>query len=61
MHAIVACQMEFQLYPMDIQVCPIYIESCKCEIYVLFVFYGVRKHWSSQRSTDLPVTEYGIL
>ncbi|XP_063980166.1 glycine receptor subunit alpha-3 isoform X1 [Diachasmimorpha longicaudata] len=27
MHAIVACQMEFQLYPMDIQVCPIYIES----------------------------------
>ncbi|XP_015111059.1 glycine receptor subunit alpha-3 isoform X2 [Diachasma alloeum] len=28
MHAIVACQMEFQLYPMDIQVCPIYIESC---------------------------------
>lgn len=30
MHAIVACQMEFQLYPMDIQVCPIYIESCEC-------------------------------
>lgn len=29
MHAIIACQMEFQLYPMDIQVCPIYIESCK--------------------------------
>ncbi|XP_032590889.1 glycine receptor subunit alpha-2 isoform X2 [Drosophila grimshawi] len=27
MHAIIACQMEFQLYPMDIQVCPIYIES----------------------------------
>ncbi|XP_057327339.1 glycine receptor subunit alpha-2 isoform X2 [Microplitis mediator] len=27
MHAIVACQMEFQLYPMDIQICPIYIES----------------------------------
>ncbi|KAI8128705.1 Glycine receptor subunit alpha-2 [Lucilia cuprina] len=26
MHAIIACQMEFQLYPMDIQVCPIYIE-----------------------------------
>ncbi|CAG5074915.1 Similar to glra1: Glycine receptor subunit alphaZ1 (Danio rerio) [Cotesia congregata] len=26
MHAIVACQMEFQLYPMDIQICPIYIE-----------------------------------
>lgn len=29
MHAIIACQMEFQLYPMDIQICPIYIESCK--------------------------------
>ncbi|CAB3359424.1 Hypothetical predicted protein [Cloeon dipterum] len=27
MHAIVACQMEFQLYPMDIQVCPMAIES----------------------------------
>ncbi|XP_046748427.1 glycine receptor subunit alpha-4 isoform X1 [Diprion similis] len=27
MHAIIACQMEFQLYPMDIQVCPIHIES----------------------------------
>lgn len=27
MHAIIACQMEFQLYPMDIQVCPMYIES----------------------------------
>ncbi|KAM0725014.1 Glycine receptor subunit alphaZ1 [Formica fusca] len=26
-NAIVACQMEFQLYPMDIQICPIYIES----------------------------------
>ncbi|XP_058810771.1 glycine receptor subunit alpha-2 isoform X2 [Phymastichus coffea] len=29
MHAIIACQMEFQLYPMDIQVCPMQIESCK--------------------------------
>lgn len=29
MHAIMACQMEFQLYPMDIQICPIFIESCK--------------------------------
>lgn len=27
LHAIIACQMEFQLYPMDIQICPIYIES----------------------------------
>ncbi|CAL7945249.1 unnamed protein product [Xylocopa violacea] len=27
MHAIIACQMEFQLYPMDIQICPMYIES----------------------------------
>lgn len=29
MHAIIACQMEFRYYPMDIQACPIYIESCK--------------------------------
>lgn len=29
MHAIVACQMEFRHYPMDIQICPLYIESCK--------------------------------
>lgn len=28
MHAIVACQMEFQYYPMDIQICPLSIESC---------------------------------
>ncbi|KAK9736810.1 Neurotransmitter-gated ion-channel transmembrane region [Popillia japonica] len=27
MHAIVACQMEFQYYPMDIQICPLSIES----------------------------------
>lgn len=27
MHAILACQMEFQLYPMDIQSCPMFIES----------------------------------
>nr|CAI5819287.1 unnamed protein product [Callosobruchus analis] len=27
MHAIVACQMEFQHYPMDTQVCPIAVES----------------------------------
>ncbi|EZA49697.1 Glycine receptor subunit alphaZ1 [Ooceraea biroi] len=26
-NAIVACQMEFQSYPMDTQICPIYIES----------------------------------
>lgn len=29
MHAILACQMEFQLYPMDIQICPMFIESCE--------------------------------
>jgi len=29
MHAILACQMEFQLYPMDIQSCPMFIESCE--------------------------------
>lgn len=29
MHAIIACQMEFRLYPMDVQDCPLYIESCK--------------------------------
>ncbi|KDR22803.1 glycine receptor subunit alpha-1 [Zootermopsis nevadensis] len=27
MHAILACQMEFQLYPMDVQSCPMFIES----------------------------------
>ncbi|KAK5650392.1 hypothetical protein RI129_001421 [Pyrocoelia pectoralis] len=27
MHAIVACQMEFQHYPMDTQICPLNIES----------------------------------
>jgi hypothetical protein len=27
LHAIIACQMEFQLYPMDIQICPLAIES----------------------------------
>ncbi|KAF5273065.1 hypothetical protein FQR65_LT04807 [Abscondita terminalis] len=27
MHAIVACQMEFQHYPMDTQICPLHIES----------------------------------
>ncbi|NP_001234903.1 cys-loop ligand-gated ion channel subunit 12344 precursor [Nasonia vitripennis] len=27
MHAIIACQMEFQFYPMDIQICPMQIES----------------------------------
>lgn len=36
MHAIIACQMEFQLYPMDIQVCPIYIESCKWHTMIAF-------------------------
>lgn len=40
MHAIIACQMEFQLYPMDIQICPIYIESCKFNgrIIALFIY-----------------------
>lgn len=33
MHAIVACQMEFQHYPMDTQVCPISIESCEYFFY----------------------------
>ncbi|GLV37987.1 uncharacterized protein CBL_07784 [Carabus blaptoides fortunei] len=27
LHAIIACQMEFRYYPMDVQECPIYIES----------------------------------
>lgn len=31
MFAIMACQMEFQLYPMDVQICPIYIESCELD------------------------------
>ncbi|XP_047003760.1 glycine receptor subunit alpha-4 isoform X4 [Schistocerca americana] len=36
MHAIIACQMEFQLYPMDIQVCPMYIESSNFSRLVLY-------------------------
>ena len=35
MHAILACQMEFQLYPMDIQSCPMFIESCELSGYFL--------------------------
>nr|CAD7268389.1 unnamed protein product [Timema shepardi] len=45
MHAIIACQMEFQLYPMDIQVCPMYIESCESS--PPFVL---------QQTLDVPVT-----
>lgn len=52
MHAIIACQMEFQLYPMDIQICPIYIESCKfnngtrlanriCHIPAFLLFFSI--------------------
>jgi hypothetical protein len=41
MHAIVACQMEFQLYPMDIQVCPMAIESCESNAhFFLGILYG---------------------
>ncbi|XP_034948810.1 glycine receptor subunit alphaZ1 isoform X2 [Chelonus insularis] len=41
MHAIVACQMEFQFYPMDVQVCPIYIESFSYNIKKLKLRWGV--------------------
>ncbi|XP_053989754.1 glycine receptor subunit alpha-3 isoform X1 [Hylaeus volcanicus] len=40
MHAIIACQMEFQLYPMDIQICPIYIESFSYHIQKLRLRWG---------------------
>ncbi|XP_033339354.1 glycine receptor subunit alpha alkaliphile isoform X1 [Megalopta genalis] len=41
MHAIIACQMEFQLYPMDIQICPIYIESFSYHQQKLRLKWGV--------------------
>lgn len=41
MHAIIACQMEFRYYPMDIQECPIYIESCK--YFPLFSSFNTRQ------------------
>ncbi|KAK0159108.1 hypothetical protein PV328_010033 [Microctonus aethiopoides] len=43
MHAIVACQMEFQLYPMDIQICPIYIESYLSDRNFIAVSYNIKK------------------
>ncbi|PSN46868.1 hypothetical protein C0J52_13678 [Blattella germanica] len=36
MHAILACQMEFQLYPMDIQSCPMFIESSNFSRLVMY-------------------------
>lgn len=57
MHAIIACQMEFQLYPMDIQICPIYIES--------FSYHKrkVRLRWGSGGVTvnpELKLLQYDI-
>ncbi|SPP74163.1 blast:Glycine receptor subunit alpha-2 [Drosophila guanche] len=55
MHAIIACQMEFQLYPMDIQVCPIYIESYKRQ--------KVKLRWSDSGVTlnpELKLLQYNL-
>ncbi|KAG7196593.1 hypothetical protein KM043_013083 [Ampulex compressa] len=41
MHAIIACQMEFQLYPMDIQICPIHIESFSHDTRKLRLRWGI--------------------
>ncbi|XP_026466510.1 LOW QUALITY PROTEIN: glycine receptor subunit alpha-1-like, partial [Ctenocephalides felis] len=57
MHAIIACQMEFQLYPMDIQDCPIYIESFS------YPNQKVRLRWSRSGVTvnpELKLLQYNI-
>ncbi|CAH2257369.1 jg7578 [Pararge aegeria aegeria] len=57
MHAIIACQMEFQLYPMDIQSCPIYIESFS------YSNQKVRFQWSEAGVTinpELKLLQYHI-
>ncbi|XP_045492202.1 glycine receptor subunit alpha-1 isoform X1 [Colias croceus] len=57
MHAIIACQMEFQLYPMDIQSCPIYIESFS------YSNQKVRFKWSEAGVTinpELKLLQYHI-
>ncbi|CAH0553458.1 unnamed protein product [Brassicogethes aeneus] len=58
MHAIVACQMEFQHYPMDTQLCPISIES--------FSYNNEKMNlkWSSTGVTvspELKLLQYNIL
>ncbi|XP_059620893.1 glycine receptor subunit alphaZ1 [Phlebotomus argentipes] len=57
MHAIIACQMEFQLYPMDIQICPIYIESFS------YSNQKVRLKWSDSGVTlnpELKLLQYNL-
>ncbi|XP_055921666.1 glycine receptor subunit alpha-2 isoform X2 [Eupeodes corollae] len=57
MHAIIACQMEFQLYPMDIQVCPIYIESFS------YSNQKVKLRWSDSGVTlnpELKLLQYNL-
>ncbi|KAJ8974891.1 hypothetical protein NQ317_011737, partial [Molorchus minor] len=63
MHAIVACQMEFQNYPMDTQFCPIQIESCNTKN----ISYNINKmvlKWSGPGVTlspELKLLQYNIL
>nr|CAD7461074.1 unnamed protein product [Timema tahoe] len=57
MHAIIACQMEFQLYPMDIQVCPMYIESFS------YNHQKLQLHWSKDGVTvnpELKLLQYNM-
>lgn len=57
MHAIIACQMEFQLYPMDIQVCPIYVESFS------YSNQKVKLRWSDSGVTlnpELKLLQYNL-
>ncbi|KAK7794554.1 hypothetical protein R5R35_009673 [Gryllus longicercus] len=57
MHAIIACQMEFQLYPMDIQVCPMYIESFS------FNNQKLRLRWGEDAVTvnpELKLLQYNV-
>ncbi|KAJ8918916.1 hypothetical protein NQ315_016818 [Exocentrus adspersus] len=58
MHAIVACQMEFQHYPMDTQVCPISVESFSYDNTKMVL------RWDSSGVTlspELKLLQYNIL
>ncbi|XP_019872484.1 glycine receptor subunit alpha-2 [Aethina tumida] len=58
MHAIVACQMEFQHYPMDTQMCPINIESFSYNQEKMFLKWG---EFGVTVSPELKLLQYNIL
>ncbi|KAL7289818.1 glycine receptor subunit alphaZ1 [Trichogramma pretiosum] len=57
MHAILACQMEFQLYPMDIQVCPMQIESFSYDSDKMRLQWG---HEGVQVNPELKLLQYNL-